>query len=241
MNQRKHGARLLGLLAVAVLGVMAFAGSVQAATPKFELKLLELKLLVPVGAEQIGTGSMAVTGLNFELNCKKFKVEEAHIETGGLDGKGTLSYTECTTLSITKLPEEIHCHVKEPVKAEALLLPAETTGGAPAILAEKIKALITLHLPEGVLVGVEPCVLPLDNTVTGEVCLAIDNNDTATLTVLASASIECRVRNGLEGKENEGSTKDVLKYGAQTAVLTGAAKVFLTGAHSGLEFGVRLF
>ena len=33
MKHRKHGARLLGLLAVAALGAMAFAASAQAVNP----------------------------------------------------------------------------------------------------------------------------------------------------------------------------------------------------------------
>jgi hypothetical protein len=183
---------------------------------------------------------MLVGGLGFELSCTTMTTHEGAIETNA-DAQGVLLFTKCTTLSIPKLPEEIHCHVKEPIRAEALFLPTELTNGAAAILAEKIKALITLHLPE-VKLGETPCILPLDILLTGEVCLAIDNNDTAEPTVLTSASIECKVKTALDGgTEGSGSVKDLLKYGINIVTLDGTAKLFLTGAHNGLALGVSLY
>jgi hypothetical protein len=260
MNQRKNGARLLGLLVVAALGVMAFAASAQAVAPGFLInKKPVVGLKATAGAKQVGTGSMLVAGLNFQLRCTAFTVDEGVVESNTL-GKGVLLYTGCTTLSITKFPEEIHCHVKEPIKAEGIFLPAEletpkALKDLPAVLVEKIKALITLHLPAAKL-GEVPCVLPLDNTVTGEVCLKIDNNDTVEPLVLAGIdptsgeAITCLHRPTLEAlteglnAKGEGF-KDVLKYGAQTAVLDGTAHLFLTGepplGHKGLTFGVSLY
>jgi hypothetical protein len=252
MNYRKHGARLLGLLAVAALGVMAFAASAQAVAPGFLLnkKPLAVGLLVTAGVTQENKfGTMLVPGLNFELNCETLTVDNAEI-TGPTHGQATLLYTKCSTLSITKLPEEIHCHVTEPITATALLLPAELVKpvlNGPAVLAEQIKALVKLHLPEASL-GVTPCVLPLDNTVTGEVCFEIKNtaptitNDTVAPLLYTDATVECRVKTELEkGTEGSGTIKDVLKYGAQTVTLDGAAVITALGPHTGALLGVSLF
>jgi hypothetical protein len=242
MKERKHGAGLLVLVATVALGVMAVAASAQAVAPGFLINKEPVgSLLASMTPEQIGTGSMLVPNLNFEMNCTSFTLDEGHIESD-TDAKLILLYTGCTALSISKLPEEIHCHVAEPVKAEALLLPTELSSGEPAILAEKIKALVRLHLPGGSL-GTTPCVLPLDNIVTGELCLKLDSNDTATPTALATSTIqaECKERPTLESLSEGAGVKDVLKYGAQTATLDGAAKASLTGTHSGLTLGSSLY
>jgi hypothetical protein len=240
MRQRKNGLRLLGLLAVAALAVMAFASSAQA--HKFLVN--KTFLLASVGAKlETGTvGTMLVPGLSFQLSCKKMAVTKGLIETAA-DGEGEFSYTECTTLKI-KTAEELPCHVKEPILASALFLPTLTTGGKLAILAEKIKALILLHsnkiTPEWPL-GTLPCILPLDNTVVGELCLEITGgNDTSLVLVVSDDTTQekCDPRVTLEGVEG-GTVKDALKYGAQPATIDGKAEVFLTGAtHEGLSLGV---
>jgi hypothetical protein len=84
---------------------------------------------------------------------------------------------------------------------------------------------------------VTPCVLPLDNIVTGEVCFEIKNgtNDTVEPLIFANATeppgtpatVECLERVALEAAEGVGF-KDVLKYGAQTVTLDGAAKLLAT-------------
>jgi hypothetical protein len=251
MNQRKHGTRLLGLLVVAALSVMAFAANAQAIVPGFLIGKLPFVTLTKVQATlEPGTvGKMLVPGLNFELNCTTMTTDQGAIESKA-DAVAVLLFTGCTTLSITKLPEEIHCHVTEPIKAEALILPAELkapTLNAPALLAENIKALIKLHLPEASL-GVTPCVLPLDNIVTGEVCFEIKNgtNDTVEPLLFANstdkgvpATVECKERLALEAAEGAG-VKDVLKYGAQTVTLDGAAKLLSVNPLHGF-LGVSLY
>ena len=225
MRCRWHGAGLLGLLTVAALGAMALAASAQAVTPEFLINKKAVGALkATFGAEQVGRGSLLVAGLNFEVNCEKFSVDEGEISSS-TDAKIILLYTECTTL---------------PVKAEALLLPTELTNGKPAILAEKIKSLIKLTK-----VGelTEECFLPFDNTVKAELCLKVDSNNTAELGLLASQAIqgECKERKTLEalGEEVEsGGVKDKLLYGGQEVFLDGEANVSLTGAHKGLNFGI---
>jgi hypothetical protein len=239
MKHRNWG-RLFGSLAVAALGAMALAASSQAVAPGFLINKKSVgALLATVSGEQIGTASMLVAGLNFQLRCTKSTVDEGHIASN-TDAKGVVLFTGCTTLSITKFPEEIHCHVTEPIRVEALLLPAELTDGTPAVLLEKIKALIKLHLPE-VQLGNVPCVLPLDNIVTGELCLAIKNNDTVEPLSATNGATLCRPRIVLEGAEGSGSIQDVVKYGAQAVVLDGEGRVFLTGVHAGLTLGVSLY
>jgi hypothetical protein len=245
MKHRKHGTRLLGLLAVAALGVLAFTASAEAVAPGFLINKKAVGgLLATAEGVLEGVSTMLVPGLNFQLRCRTLTTNLGAIESN-TDVKAVLLFGGCTALSITKFPEEIHCHVAEPLTAETLILPAELkkpTLDAPAVLAEKVKGLVKLHLPEASL-GVTPCVLPLDNTITGEVCFEIKNatNDTVEPLVYTDASVECLERAVLEGSTEGSGVKDVLKYGAQTMTLDGAAKLFLTGAHKGLTLGVSLF
>ena len=60
-------------------------------------------------------------------------------------------------------------------QSRILKLTGQTSDGKPAILAEKIKALIRLIKNAAELGKVEPkpCILPEDNTVTGEFCFKI--------------------------------------------------------------------
>jgi hypothetical protein len=228
MEHRKQGARLLGFLAVGGLGVMVFATSAQAVAPGFLINKAAWKSLVTVKGTLEGTSTMLVPGLNFQLSCRTLTTDQGAIESK-TDAVGILLYGGCTTLSISKFPEEIHCHVREPITAEALLLPAELKKpilDGPAILAEKIKALISLELKGKALPGEEPispCVLPLDSIMTGEVCFQIINNDTPLPLLITNASIECLETVALESLTMGAGLIDKLKYGAQTMTLDGAA------------------
>ncbi len=245
MNYRKHGAKLLGLLAVTALGVTALAASAQAATPGFLISLLPALLATFTADNDNEIGTLLVPKLNFEINCTAFTVDEGHIASS-THAKAVLLYTGCSTLELT-LPEkkELPCHVAEPIKAEALILPAELTNGEPALLAEKIKALIRLWEPNAAKPLTNECTLPNDNTVTGELCLKVDNNDKVIILLLASEAIqnECKERKTLEALGEEvasGGFKDLLKYGGQDVFVDGRANVSLTNAHNGLDLGVCL-
>jgi hypothetical protein len=241
MKHRKHGARLLGLLAVAALGVMTFAASAQAVNPGF--LIAGKSALAATGTIVKDTGSlntMLVSGLNFQLTCTTFTTDEAQINTT-TDAIVILLYTGCTVLNFKTKTEE--CHVAEPIKAEALILPAETTDGKPALLAEKVKALIQL-IKTGTLAAPKPCILPEDGTVTGEVCFKITDATNNTVEPLIETSTACKNRAALEGLNNEvttGGVPDLLKYVGQDIVLDGTALLKLTGAHQGLTLGVSLF
>jgi hypothetical protein len=230
MRHRKSGARLLGLVVVAALGVMAFAASAQAVAPGFLInkKPVGSLLALVTGKIEAGTvGTIKVAGLNFELNCTSFTTHEGHISSN-THAKAVLLYTGCSTLSLSALTE-MDCHVQEPVTAEALLLPAETTAGGPAILAESIKALVTLHLKGTPVLKEKPCIWPLDNTITGTACFEITpaTNDTKLPLLIAGAICSGSV--------------DELKYGSQTATLEGKAELLLTGPHHGTPLGVSLY
>jgi hypothetical protein len=242
MEHRKQGARLLGLLVVMALGVMTFAASAQAVAPGFLINKKPVGALLATGvAVQVGVSTMLVPGLNFELNCTTFTVDQGVLESN-TDAFVSGLNTGCTLLSISKLPEEIDCHVEEPIKSEALLLPAELTNGEPAVLLENIKGSVVLHLKGTPALKEKPCVLPLTNMVTGDTCAAIANNDTAKPLVFTNASVECKVKTALNGgTEGSGTVKDILKYGAQTVTVDGTAHLSLTGAHAGLALGVSLY
>jgi hypothetical protein len=252
MQYRRCGARLLGLLTAAALSVMALAATAQAVTPGFLINKLPVgTLTATVGAAQEGVGTLLVPGLNFKYNCNSFTVDEGVINTN-TDAKLTMLYTGCTTLSITKSPEEIACEVVEPIKAEFLALPAEMIEDKVikevlpvAILLEKIKALINLTKVGDL---TKECILPFDNIVKGELCLKIKvgTNDTAEPLVLSNDTIqtECKERKTLEALGEEvasGGFKDKLVYGAQEVIVDGAATLKLLSPHNGKTLGVSLY
>src|SRR3954454_18214752 len=88
MIYRKQGLGLVGLLAVVVLGAMAFASSAQALTPKFLVggKAVGAGLNAPLQGNQIGRDVLLVPGLNTEFNCEKFTVNEG-VLVNATDGK----------------------------------------------------------------------------------------------------------------------------------------------------------
>jgi hypothetical protein len=243
MEHRKQGARLLGLLAVAAFGLMAFAASAQAVAPGFLINKKAVGALSAVAeAVQEGTGTLLVPGLNFKISCTTVTVDEG-VVTSNTDAKMVVLNTGCTALSIDK-SEEIDCHATEPITVEALLLPAELLKPVkddPAVLAEKIKGIIEFHLKGTPLLREKPCVLPLKNSVTGETCAAIKNNDTVEPLAVSGAGIECLERPALEALTEGAGVKDGLKYGAQTAISDGASILSLVGPHKGMTMGVSLY
>ena len=245
MKHRKHGAGLLGLLAVAALGAMAFASSAEAVNPGFLIGGKPALAATVSITKAVGSlNTMLVSGLNFQLTCAEFTVDEGVINTT-TDAKVILLYKKCTTLDFTT-KAEIACHVVEPIKAEFLLLPAETTDGKFAVLAEKLKTLIRL-IKNAEELGKEfpkPCVLPEDNVLTGEICFKIKDGTNDTVEPLIEAPATCKNRSTLEGLNNEvasGGVPDALKYGAQPVTLDGIACLKLLGEHAGKTLGVSLF
>ena len=259
MRYRRHGTRLLGLLAVAALGAMALAASAQAVTPGFLIGGAAVgALTATVTGEQEGTGMLLVPGLNFKISCTGFAVDEGIINSN-TDAKLVLLYTGCTALSIST-GAEIACEVIEPIKLEGLVLPAELTNGELAALAEKIKSLIGLTKVGDL---TKECVLPFDSVVKGELCFKIrskndpadpageggeklETNNTATPLAFTNDTIQgqCKERKTLEALAEEvasGGFKDKLLYGAQEINVDGTAKLKLTSAHEGKTFGVSLF
>ena len=249
MRKRKQGLSLLGILVVVALGVMAFASSAQALVPKFFVggTLAATGLNAPVEGKQIGTGTLLVKALNLEINCTGFKVTSGLL-TSATHAEGSLLYEGCTALEMPaptgSLAEISTCELivteadkRHHVTAKGLILPAELTNGSPAVLVEKIEALVLFLKGVG-------CALPLENKVKGELCLKIVNNETVKPTVEASEAIqaECKERPTLESLSEGAGVKDLLLYGAQTSFVDGKAEVFLGGGatHLGKTIGVLL-
>jgi hypothetical protein len=222
MKDGRCASRLLGLLAVAALGAMAFAASAQAG---FLINKKSVGALLAIAEGKLeGVETMKVAGLNFELNCTTMVADEGHISSG-TDAKVILLYTGCSALVLNKLPaiEELDCHVTEPIRSEALVLTTVTSKGEPALLVEGTKSLIVFHLKGTPQLKEKPCVLPLNNVVSGTSCLAITaGNDTV-------APLVTHV---------QACSGDEIKYGAQKATLEAAAELFLVGTHTGMTLGV---
>ena len=242
MKHRTHGARLFGLLVVAVLGVMAFAASAQAVVEPGFLIDQKSAVATTVGAEiDPGTvATMLVPGLNFQLTCSALTIDNGNINSA-LDAIVVILFpgNKCTTLDFTT-KAEIPCEVVD-ITAEALFLPAELAAdGKPAVLAEKVKALIKLTKVGDLS---KPCTLPQDNVVTGEVCFKITDATNDTVKPLIEAPVTCKNREKLEGISNEvtaGGFPDLVKYGVQDVTLDGKAVLFLTDAKF-KTLGVSLF
>ena len=243
MSYRRGGLGLFGLLAVVALGVMAFVSSAQALTPGFLIakKAPAAGLKANFNGVQEGIGTLSVPALNTEINCTGFTVQEGVVETES-DAKVKLLYEGCTVLVLSTKEEATGCEVvtadtgstQKHITATGLVLPTELTGGAAAILVEKIEATVLTKPTEG-------CVLPTTTKIKGEVCLKITSgNDTTEPLVQSNATIqgECVERTALEGMTIGKGFKDKLLFGAQEATITGAAKLFLTGAHEKLTLGV---
>jgi hypothetical protein len=240
MQDRKREARLFGLLIATALGALAFAASAQAVAPGFLINGKPVGTLLAIAeAVQEGTGTLLVSALNFKLSCTTVTVDEGEV-TSNTDAKMIVLNTGCTALTINT-SAEIDCHITEPIKVEALLLPAELTNGEPAVLAEKIKGVIEFHLKGTPLLKEKACVLPLTNNLSGETCSAIKSNDTVEPLAVSGSSIECKERTALESLTEGAGVKDVLKYGAQTAISDGASILSLTGPHKGMTMGVSLY
>ena len=80
MSHRKHGLKLLGLLAVAALGVLAFASAAQAVVPEFLIAkktfLKELDATVS-GVQELKTvGTLLVPLLNLEIQLAGIRSAE---------------------------------------------------------------------------------------------------------------------------------------------------------------------
>jgi len=245
-NRKRHGA-LLGLLATAALGVLAFAASAQALTPQFVYKNTSgtevAVLLATIAANQLGTGTLSIPGLNVEINCTGFTVQAGSEINTATDAKGKLLYEGCTALEeLAPLGELTGCELvsnhegdnKHHITAEALILPTELNDGSYAILAEKIEAAVLTKPGLG-------CILPKTTKIVGELCIKIANNETTEVELISSRTIQglCKERTTLEGTEGSG-VKDKLLFGAQEAFVTASADVKLTGAHNGYSLGVLL-
>jgi hypothetical protein len=237
MSSRKLGWSIL----VAVIGAMVLAVSAQAVTPEFLIKEKAVGALkATFSATQMGASSLLVSTYNITFTCKKMTVQEGVIESS-TDAKIKILHEECSILTFTKgeeLPCQVYVSEANPaphILSTALLLPAELTNGEPALLGEKVVSLVLVKGPE---CPMPP--IPADGSISGELCLKIDNNAVEPL-VLGSASIqsECKVRPVLESlSQGSGSIKDQLKYAAGTGVLDTTSHIFLTGEHKGIPLGV---
>jgi hypothetical protein len=241
MTRRKQGLGLFGLLAVVALGVMVFASSAQALTPKFNKGAGETGEFEVTGTQE-GTGTLLVPASNLSLRCPEFEVNEGLVLTGGLIAHAKLLYKNCKAFEHKEPQAELPCHVSDVaggkpellhVTASALLLPVEISAGVYAVLAEKITAQINFLSGTG-------CPLPLKNVVKGEVCLKITSgNDTTEPLVQSNETIqgECPAV-PLEGTGEP--VKDKLLFGVNPAFIIGSAVLSGKGGAAGKTIGVLL-
>jgi hypothetical protein len=241
MSYRKHGRGLLGLLVVAVLGVMAFAGSAQGVAPKFNVAGATAGDFEVTGVQEGQNWALLVPNSNLSLTCTEFEVLEGLVLTGGLVAHFKLLHKGCKAVE-HKNAGELPCHVSDVaggdatklhVTANFLALPLEFADGKYGILVEKISAQINFLSGTG-------CPLPLKTVFTGEVCFKITSgNDTASPLIQSNQTIqgECPAV-ALEGTGSV--AKDTLKFGANEAFVVGAAILSGKALAAGKTIGVLL-
>ena len=79
MSYRRNVRGLLGLLVVAVLGVMAFASSAWAVLPAFLINKKPALHATATGVTHEGLEVLLVPSLNLEIKCPEFEVLEGLI------------------------------------------------------------------------------------------------------------------------------------------------------------------
>lgn len=247
MSYRSSARGLLGTVVIAVLGLMALAGSAQAVTPLFNVGK-STALHASFGAVQEEPSTFLVPALNIEIKCPGMELQEGLLLAGGQIAHIRLLYTECKVFEFAlPLAEIPACHVSDVaggradllhITFSALVLPVEFASGDYGMLVEKIAAQINF-LPE---MG---CPLPLKNILKGEICGLIEpeKNDTTKPLVLFSQAIQgtCpeKVLEAL-GDPVGVKVKDKLLFGVNEAFLDSRLEMFLVGAHAGMTFGVLL-
>jgi hypothetical protein len=241
MSYRKRWGGLLGLLVVAVLGVMALAASAQALTPKFNKGAGETGEFEVTGTQE-GTGTLLVPASNLSLQCPEFEVNEGIALTGGLIAHFKLLYKNCKPFEHKEPKAELPCHVSDVaggkpellhITASFLALPVEISAGVYGILVEKISVQINFLSGTG-------CPLPLKNTIKGEVCFKITaGNDTTEPLIQSNETIqgECPAV-PLEGAGEP--VKDKLLFGVNPAFIVSSAVLQGKGAAAGKTIGVLL-
>lgn len=240
MRYRRSGGGLLGLLVVAVLGALAFAGSAQALTPKFNVNG-STTLEANIGGVQEGTATLLVPASNLSIKCSESKIQEGLILKDGAIIHARFLFGICISFE-HKGASELPCHVSDvaagkpeilDITIDLLMYPVEIISGIFGILAGKISSQVNFLSGTG-------CPLPLKNVVKGEICFKITSgNDTTEPLIQSNQTIqgECpEVK--LEGTEE--LRKDKLLFGANEAFLVGAMKLFGSGAHAGKTLGVLL-
>jgi hypothetical protein len=256
MSYRKSS-HLVGVVAVAVLGVLAFASSAQAIPLQSGFFIGGAQagaLLATLNGEAISSaGTTLIPALKFEINCTKFSVISSAIENTTL-AEGQILFEGCTVLINEKnakgetisLEEAFGCEIvanhtgnnAHHITATGKLLPAELTDGTPAVLLEGTSSVLTA---EG-----KGCALPKTTVVKGETCFKVLKNHTAKPELESSEAIQksCRLRSALESLEEktvvEGGSADKLLFGINEAFVDAKAALFATGTHAGKTLGVLL-
>lgn len=245
MSYRKRGGGLLGLPVFVMLGAMAFAGSAQGVTPKFNVAGATAGEFEVAGViDEPPVTLLLVPASNLSLRCNEFEVLEGKVLAGGEVAHFKLLFKSCAAFE-HKGAGELPCHVSDVaggdafklhVTTSASLLPVEISAGVYGILIEKIATTINFLSGTG-------CPLPLKNVVKGEVCFRITSgNDTTSPLIRSSKTIqgECpEVK--LEGIPAEPIVKDKLLFGSNETFIEGAAVLAGKGAvAAGKPIGVLL-
>ncbi|HWN08232.1 MAG TPA: hypothetical protein VNO50_02990 [Pyrinomonadaceae bacterium] len=247
MRGAKHGIRGLGLVVLAVIGVMAFTAVGAQAQVSHELHLAGLtnpnplaspatnspgEFLVNLGSallatfigEQLGKGYLLVQARDLKIECTGFDLTNGKINSS-TDASAEAIFLGCVLLTHAGLPLE-GCEFKELgiIKSSYLVLPI-LHGGVNYLLFEPLTGtnftVISFKAGQG-------CILPLNNPKTGSIVAKVGALDAVVQTITFGEAIQLLVG-------------DVVKYGAlnNTAYLTGTVHISLLGSHFGQKLGIH--
>jgi hypothetical protein len=240
MNRTKLG--LLGLCAIAVGMMTMSASSAQAALSWLILdpdgKALDAANLLGVLAGEIDSEHLTldgkVAGLPIAITCSSFTLKKVHLEKEGkLTTGGKAVFTGCKVYRSAPLKEPYECTVSSAGAAPGTIETNEFKGEL-VLVGGKLRARVEpLAGLTGTWVALEfkgpECLLPEVNQVHGTIYIKdCKNEETVHL-----------VKHLIES-DGELTSLYIGKHSAEQLTITkplGSAWVFLTGAHTGLNWG----
>jgi hypothetical protein len=218
--------RAFGLSLLGALGLVAiFAVGAQAAQFLIEnTKGEKVSLLATLTGAQEGAGYLLVAARNLKLPCTSADVIAGSEITDATKGLVKVTFLGCETINDktgVKMPCEVldEVGVKDQINATAILLPKEHAGIKYVTFDEDGGPFALIKLS-----GVT-CPIAGDFSVTGSVSAKL----------IVNLSVVDLIQFSQAFSELVG---DSLKFGFFTAFLNGSGTTELTGAHTGLKFGV---
>jgi hypothetical protein len=223
MSQLVRGLRVIGLLTLALCGLMAMLTAV--AQANWLVEGVELKANETVAVSTHTEAKLAVPAKSLEFRCTTVASEGLKLLASSADAEGGVKFSGCTAFQISTGTVQKNCKPKEPIVAGLQVLPFLHNGlvywlyHAPAG-----KPFTTIELPE-------LCALMETSPITGS--LVAECLTSALAPTSCSASEATHLVRPASGPL---FPSDVIHVGASAATLEGVTAVKLSGANVGRKW-----